>query len=755
MSQLKRRHFLQFAGSTLATLGLSQFDFFQRAEGYGRVLAQSTPRKLALLVGINEYQGASRLNGCLTDVELQKNLLIHRFGFNPNDIKIVSDNSDMKPTRENIIQAFREHLIKQAKPNDVVVFHYSGHGDRIQDPSPLNTEACRQAGDCDFNGTIVPQNAAPVNIEAPEVEVSHIMGQTLFLLTSLLQTEKFTMILDSCHSGAGTRGNIVVRSARQQVGTQPILIPSSSELELQKELLAELNWSEDEFLKRRQTGIAKGIALGSAQRNQLAIDALFEGFHAGVFTYLLTRYLWQLTSEQPVESIYVNLKRSTNSLATAKESTIRQQLPTFEYQPGSNYKQDPLFFIDLKTPAAEAVITTVKGETIEFWLGGVASQNLKTSGEGAVYSVLDESGQIVAEIQQDSRVEGLFGIGKQTSGDSSAIKVGRLLREKIVGIPANPQLELALDESLGADLATAQAELQSHRRIELVPQNQLSESGYFLGRFTEEYQQQQSEINPDLELPAVSSVGLFQADLTPESQSFGRLDEPIVNAINRLQPRFQRLLVNQILGQLLNAGQGSTLKVQAEVSGGGQVLQVASRGIDEVKTGNIPVQFPSETQLKVQVNNESNQDLYLAILLISAQGDMNTFHPTNWDAPEEESLFSAGEVKELPPPGESLELTGTSGFPEILILASQEPLRNTLKALQQIAASRGQSRGFLGDIRGEESLGVIDSLLGDLTELKRSGDGGFRQRNDESGQGSIPYETSTMAVLSAVLEVVA
>lgn len=50
MSPIKRRQFLQFAGSTLATLGLSQLDIKRQGDAMGRVLAQSTPRKLALLV---------------------------------------------------------------------------------------------------------------------------------------------------------------------------------------------------------------------------------------------------------------------------------------------------------------------------------------------------------------------------------------------------------------------------------------------------------------------------------------------------------------------------------------------------------------------------------------------------------------------------------------------------------------------------------------------------------------------------------
>ena len=54
MVRISRRQFFQFAGSTLATLGLSQLNLQRQGDRYGHVLAQSTPRKVALLVGINQ-----------------------------------------------------------------------------------------------------------------------------------------------------------------------------------------------------------------------------------------------------------------------------------------------------------------------------------------------------------------------------------------------------------------------------------------------------------------------------------------------------------------------------------------------------------------------------------------------------------------------------------------------------------------------------------------------------------------------------
>lgn len=753
MSQLKRRHFLQFAGATLATLGISQFDFFRRAEHYGRVLAQSTPRKLALLVGINQYQGATELRGCAMDVKLQKHLLISRFGFSPDDILIVSDDSPIKPTRENILEAFENHLIKQAKPDDVAVFHYSGHGSLVKDPSPLNLKECRQetsqVNSCQYNGTIVPINAAPLKQQGETVTVSDIMGQTLFLLMSRLPTDKLTMILDSCHSGAGTRGNVVVRSARlSRSGEQ--LVPSETELELQKRLLAELGWSDNEFKKRRQTGIARGVALGSAGRTEEAIDAWFDGFHAGGFTYLLTRYLWQLTAEQSAESIYINLKRSTRSLAEAKQNRT-SQVPTFEYQPGTNFNQQPLFFSNLTTPSAEAVITKISEGQIQFWMGGVASQNLSLD-KGTVFSVLDESGNIVGEIQQTSRVQGsLSGIGKQIAGDASAIQEGRLLREKIVGFPANPKLQIALDDSLGSEQAAVEAKLRSQKWVEVVSADQLSNNGYFLGRFTQSHQQQQTGRGLDLELPPTSSVGLFLNDLTPQTSSFGGLEESASEEVERLQPTFKRLLANQILGQLLDVGRGSPLRVQARVTGGGRELQVASRGANTEKTAIDSLQVTDGTELKIEVENLEDLDLYLGVLVIGADGEINILYPADWEAPEAAAQIDKKSRLIVPRPREGqFKVQGTSGAPELLLLVSQEPLRLALKAMQNIARSRGISRGPLAGLGADEPTDLMSSLLGDLTNISRS-------RNPSTvvlTQDSNAYETATMAVLSAVLEVV-
>jgi hypothetical protein len=302
MSNIKRRHFLQLAGSTLATVGISQLDIMHQGHRYTQVLAQNTPRKLALLVGINQYSAPiTPLEGCVTDVKLQQELLIHRFGFNPKDILTLTD---QKATRQGILTAFEEHLINQAKPGDVVVFHFSGHGSKVIDPNRDQPDG--------FNSTLVPvDRKLPEGYPITGGVVSDIMGHTLFLLMSALKTENVTVVLDCCYSGGGTRGNLRVRS----LSGGEDLKPSSVELNYQKQWLRRLDLSPEKFIELRRKGVAKGVVIASARRDERAADMNFSDFHAGAFTYALTQYLWQQTNNQSINNAIVNVGRSTAALA--------------------------------------------------------------------------------------------------------------------------------------------------------------------------------------------------------------------------------------------------------------------------------------------------------------------------------------------------------------------------------------------------------------------------------------------------------
>lgn len=401
MSRISRRHFIQFAGSTLASLGLSQLNIQRQGTRYGKVLAQSTPRKLALLVGINNYSSRYALDGCRNDVELQRHLLIHRFGFNPKDIYTLIDE---KATREGILEAFNEHLIKQAKPGDVVVYHFSGHGSRVFDPDPIVVERGQKGG---LNGTFVPVDGVlPDGYPEQGGVVKDIMGHTLFLLMSALQTENFTAVLDSCYSGAATRKF----RARARDGGNKVQI-SPEEKAYQDKWLSRLKLDREEFVKRYRAGVAKGVVLAATNPNQTAADARFNGFDAGAFTYTLTQYLWQQTST--VERAIAHV--------TQQLSEEFKQTPRYEVKEGSGYEKQPLFFINTQSPAADAVITEVKGDRAKLWLGGL---DLATIDNGTVFTIIGAKGRSSGKVTLQSR-DGLIG---EASVEGVA-EVGALLRK--------------------------------------------------------------------------------------------------------------------------------------------------------------------------------------------------------------------------------------------------------------------------------------------------------------------------------------
>jgi len=369
MTRTTRRHFLQFVGSALAAIGLNQLSFLQSAQRYGQVLAQSTPRKLALLVGINNYT-SQPLEGCLNDVDLQRNLLIYRFGFNPKDILVLPDT---KATRQGILTAFEEHLIKQAKPGDVVVYHYSGHGSRIFDPNPIVVEPGQEG----LNGTFVPIDSnLPDGYPDVGGSVQDIMGHTLFLLMSALKSENVTAVLDSCFAGGATR----VARVRSRDGGKNVLV-SSDEKTYQEQWLSRLKISPEDFVRGYREGVAKGVVLAATAPNQVAREVNVNGFQAGIFSYLLTHYLWQEDSniDQVFQKILPEIPQDFN------------QLPRYEVKVGREYQQQAPYFINSPKSPAQAVVTRVKGDSVQLWLGGVDLRKVTT---GTVFTAIKGTGQV-------------------------------------------------------------------------------------------------------------------------------------------------------------------------------------------------------------------------------------------------------------------------------------------------------------------------------------------------------------------------
>ena len=699
MSQgFSRRHFLQATGATLAALGWSHMDIMRQGDRYGRAWAQSTPRKLALLVGINDYPRESRfapLNGCVNDVELQYYLLVHRFGFNPRDIVKLTDE---QATRESILTAYEEHLIKQAQPGDVVVFHFSGHGSRVLDPDQDFADG--------LNSTLVPVDSPlPEDFPRGGGPVNDITGHTMFLLGSAMPTENYTVVLDSCHSGGAKRGNLTIRSQAGGSG----LSMSDEELAYQTEWLSRLDLSPEEFIERRRAGIAKGAAIASTRREQYAADAPFADFYAGAFTFVLTQYLWQQTGESPLTGAIANVARTTTKLS------FSNQEPQFEIQPGSNFDRQPLYFVPKIATPAEAVVTNIAGGEVEMWLGGVDPNSLEAFDAGAVLSGVDARGQARGLVQLTTR-DGLTGRGQLVDADN--LPSGSLLQEQVRGIPTDVQLRIGLDESLGADTSNARTALEAIPGVAAVPLGG-DEVHYILGRMTAAYRQ---ELAGQPNLPAEGAIGLFSQGLDLVPNAYGNAGESIAAAIERLRPKLRLLLAARTVKLALNPG---TSRLNLDVSMFDEVgTQILGKVVAVRGTNTAPAPRPTVPQVQIgqglrfEIQNREDQDLYLSVLVIDAEGIMSVIFPNQWTASVAATLLPANTTLQLPKPSDSFRLVAQPpiGTTEVLVVASTNPLNNALQGLQAIANNVGVSRGPVGI---EDPNEVIDGLLADISDGTR------------------------------------
>lgn len=144
-------------------------------------LIQITRKKRALLVGINYTNDKeNELYGCINDVKNIKSRLLIT-GFNESDINILTDFTEIKPTRMNIINELTK-LISTTEENDLSFFSISSHGFYIKD---FNNDELDGYDECIYS----IDNNYITDDKLKSIILNLKKGSTLFAF------------IDTCHSG--------------------------------------------------------------------------------------------------------------------------------------------------------------------------------------------------------------------------------------------------------------------------------------------------------------------------------------------------------------------------------------------------------------------------------------------------------------------------------------------------------------------------------------------------------------------------
>ncbi|PZO57850.1 MAG: hypothetical protein DCF15_06215 [Phormidesmis priestleyi] len=769
MNIFSRRRFLQGTAGALGAIGLSQLALSRQASRYGHSLAQSTPRKVALLIGIDKYD-SNRLNGAVNDVELQKQLLIHRFGFNPTDVHTLQDE---QATRQEILGVFDEYLYQPAQAGDVIVFHFSGHGERVQSSDRVSENL---AGNNCFalaggDATCLNTAIAPIDHEAAGSDTAQdIMGHTLLLLRAAIakKTENITFVLDCCYAGGGKRGNAIMRSLDKPTLTdlngqilsgRPEI--SNDEGTTQRQWLDRLNWSPDDFAQAVESPTGPGFFIGAAKASQLAADYSFDGFAAGAFTYLLTQHLWQASG--PLSDTMLNVSNSATRLSE------HNQQPEYDPKPEitRSVTQTPIYHIEPVSHPAEAVIlesappssisaAAPNENRLQLWLGGLDPQRLDAFDRGAIFSIIDrQSGEVLSEVQQiDGTRQGLktqARLVNNTRGAVSADFGGQLLQERTRGIPDRVVLKIALDDTLtSAEQQAAKGEFSSLPDFDVESARPGQVAHVLLGRYTEEIDAYLNDNqSASAEQPTLDSIGIFSPSQVPLlTGSFGPAGESIEAAIARLRPRFTSLHIGRMLALMVN-GRTSQLNVGVEIEHLGDRSGAVTRGSGE-NTILIPEQsergiqpIREGEQIRVTIKNNQPEDLHFGIVVIDSAGEVNVLYPPSATDDPTLDIVRRNSEKTIP-----LKGAKPFGIAELLVLASPQSLVSPLNTLRNNAPDLDNLRGDSADVSDENvsAADVMNDLFGAM-DTRRG------EAANDAIEGTRLLDVEDVAALSLLFEI--
>ncbi|KAJ7968216.1 Metacaspase-1 [Quillaja saponaria] len=147
-------------------------------------------RKRALLCGIRYHGQSHGLKGSVNDVMCMREFLIDNLGFPSDCILMLTDSKNERnplkfPTKHNMIMALR-WLVQGCQSGDSLVFHFSGHGSRVQDVNMDEIDGYDEA-------------LCPVDYESQGKIVDDEIND--IIVRPLPRGAKLHAIFDTCYSG--------------------------------------------------------------------------------------------------------------------------------------------------------------------------------------------------------------------------------------------------------------------------------------------------------------------------------------------------------------------------------------------------------------------------------------------------------------------------------------------------------------------------------------------------------------------------
>jgi hypothetical protein len=245
-------------------------------------------QKRALVVAIGNYPSATRwkrLNS-LKDLQYVKQALLLN-GFKRKDIDTLVNQYATKKAMVNALNG----LCKKAQAGDIIYFHFSGHGQQIQDNNEEEVDG--------YDEALIPYDAKGYWDDRDYHGENHFRDDLLEEMLNKIRAKvgakgSVLVVIDACHSGTITRGGGIVRGIDKPCQSASY----SNELKLK---LGSDRKAEQGMLENIGGSKSKLIAISACSPNQMnreMNDA--NGLSVGSLSYAFAKAITAL----PVGSSY-------------------------------------------------------------------------------------------------------------------------------------------------------------------------------------------------------------------------------------------------------------------------------------------------------------------------------------------------------------------------------------------------------------------------------------------------------------------
>ena len=564
----------------LMVIAVAILDFFPAnafcSDSKALINKDTKSKKLAFLVGINDYPYVTKLRGAVNDVENMRQLLVERFGF-PDDNEHMLVLTDKQATRDAILHGLKEHLIANATPDSVVVFHYSGHGSQIMDISGDEIDK--------WDETIVAYDSGR---QDPHPNRDIIDDELLELLNQLTEkTPNVTVIFDSCHSGTVTRGSGLERQIERD--ERP---PAGKKSEP-----AATTRGVDEGKSGLRPANARHAVISASTSAESAYEMEVNGKHYGTLTWYLVEQLRQAGQSATYRDIMDQVKKAVTARYWAQHPQLEgpgedqlvfgtQSLPSLPYVAATKNSDGTI------TLAAGQVQGVTKGSTYDVYPPGT-----KSFGVGA---------KSIAKVEI-TEVETTYSKGKITKGGPVPDAARAVEREHHYPAPVlrvhfmfeDPKIKTPVQS---ATLQKIRKEIENFKHIVSVT----TANGYDL--------LVREEQDPKTGKRHIITEGGDPTEISPRVA----VEDPgaaasVVEQVTHWAKWFNVLKIGN---------RNPELKIDFVVKPHGPA---ASRG--SLADREVNLSLLGGEQFSVQITNKSQKDIYIALLDLSSDGKVDLVFP--------------------------------------------------------------------------------------------------------------------------------